>query len=282
MNRAAKSQDQRLDLPPIPTTKLVGSDLWQTWQPPPLVSPVPKSKKPRFRYRQVWKRLAQLAYVVLSGVTVLGLKHSYAEYFQSEQPTREISARLIDQTIEQKWPPLVMQGGDPYIRALMRTISASESNYRNPYHVLYGGKYIADLSHHPDRCAIIERGPNKGVCTTAAGRYQILTPTWEKLSERYHPKPTQALSEEPHSFESEYQDVVIYRWLLDKSFWDADIPQMLRRGRIDDVLDLLSGTWTSLGYGIEDNLMTDQLPELYERILHNELNYEGNSYWLAE
>ena len=36
--------------------------------------------------------------------------------------------------------PLVMEGGDPYLRALMRTISASESNVMRPYHVLYGGE----------------------------------------------------------------------------------------------------------------------------------------------
>jgi muramidase (phage lysozyme) len=35
--------------------------------------------------------------------------------------------------------PLVMQGGDPYIRALMRTISMSESNYPNPYAIVHGG-----------------------------------------------------------------------------------------------------------------------------------------------
>ena len=40
-------------------------------------------------------------------------------------------------------PPLTMEGGNPYLRALMRTISFSESNYQNPYYVIYGG---ADMS----------------------------------------------------------------------------------------------------------------------------------------
>ncbi|MGB5713726.1 MAG: glycoside hydrolase, partial [Waterburya sp.] len=34
--------------------------------------------------------------------------------------------------------PLVMGGGDPYVRALMRTITASEANVTHPYNVVYG------------------------------------------------------------------------------------------------------------------------------------------------
>ena len=41
--------------------------------------------------------------------------------------------------------PLVMQGGDPYLRALMRTISASESNVLRPYHVLHGSSFVWTL-----------------------------------------------------------------------------------------------------------------------------------------
>ncbi|HEY9702501.1 MAG TPA: glycoside hydrolase family protein, partial [Allocoleopsis sp.] len=74
--------------------------------------------------------------------------------------------------------PLVMKGGDPYIRALMRTISTSESNYTRPYNIIYGGKYVEDLSQHPNKCQPILAGPNKGNCSTAAGRYQFINTTW--------------------------------------------------------------------------------------------------------
>ena len=70
--------------------------------------------------------------------------------------------------------PLVMKGGNPYIRALMRTITASEANVRQPYNVIYGGSLVNDLTRHPDRCMTIIAGPNKGNCSTAAGRYQML------------------------------------------------------------------------------------------------------------
>jgi muramidase (phage lysozyme) len=40
-------------------------------------------------------------------------------------------------------------------------------------------------------------------------------------------------------------------------------------------LQRLSGTWTSLGYGIEDNAMTGYLPEVYQRMLKEELQKAG-------
>ncbi|CAD5939294.1 Lysozyme [Planktothrix tepida] len=195
---------------------------------------------------------------------------------------RPESLPLIDQQVEEQWPPLVMRGGDPYIRALMRTISASESSYSDPYYVLYGGKYVSDLHRHPDECIKIVTGPNKGKCSTAAGRYQMLKTTWDEKAERYHPKPAQFWFWLPYSFEPEYQDTVVYRWLLDEKFWGVNISQLLREDRLDEVLKLLSGTWTSLGYGIEDNMITSDLPEIYNKILQNELNHENGELWVNQ
>jgi muramidase (phage lysozyme) len=174
-------------------------------------------------------------------------------------------------------PPLMMTGGDPYIRALMRTISASESNEPNPYAVLYGGKQVHDLSHHPQLCVTIVNGPNKGRCTTAAGRYQILYKTWVEKAERYHPKPSPFLFWTVYSFEPEYQDSIVHAWLSDRQAWGTDITSLLRQGKIDQVLRLLSGTWTSLGYGKEDNSMTQYLPKIYQRMLKEELEVASQS-----
>ncbi|WP_442921555.1 glycoside hydrolase family 24 protein [Microcoleus sp. S36a_D3] len=170
-----------------------------------------------------------------------------------------------------KSPPLAMKTGDPYIRALMRTISASESNVSRPYHVVYGGKYVLDLSRHPDWCVRIVNGPNRGKCTTAAGRYQFLTTTWKEKAKRYHARRANFLFWEDYSFEPEYQDAVVYAWLSDRKFWKADISQMLRQDRLTDVLRMLSGTWTSLGYGIENNSMSSSLPKIYKKMLREEL-----------
>ncbi len=166
--------------------------------------------------------------------------------------------------------PLVKKGGDPYIRALMRTISAAESNSTRPYSLLYGGEHFQDLSHHPDECVPIVTGPNQGDCSTAAGRYQFITTTWLEKARQYHPHPTGFWRKE-FSFAPEYQDEVVYAWLNDSIAWDVDLAELLRQDRLAEVLEILSPTWTSLGYGIEPNSMTNLLPEIYQQMLAEEL-----------
>ena len=168
--------------------------------------------------------------------------------------------------------PLVMKGGDPYIRALMRTITASESNVVRPYHVLYGGTEVGDLSRHPEVCVPIVSGPNIGNCTTAAGRYQMLDFTWSKQAQKYHPQPLGIWRWKTYSFEAKYQDAVVHSWLSDSNAWGTDIRQLLRQGKIERVLQILSSTWTSLGYGIETNSMSRYLPQIYRNMLQEELS----------
>ncbi|MFH7028958.1 MAG: glycoside hydrolase [Heteroscytonema crispum UTEX LB 1556] len=176
-----------------------------------------------------------------------------------------------------KQPPLVMKGGDPYIRALMRTISFSEANSNRPYSILYGGQHVSDLSRHPEICVTIVTGPNTGNCSTAAGRYQIINTTWYQIAPRYHPSPSKFMVWSSYSFAPEYQDAVVYRWLSDPQFWGTDISQKLRQGKLNEVLKRLSPTWTSLGYGIETNSMSRYLPKIYQKMLQEELNAVGRS-----
>ncbi len=184
---------------------------------------------------------------------------------------RDFRPSSYHSTIRKGTQPLVMEGGDPYIRALMRTITASEANVTKPYNVIYGGKYVSNLSRHPSRCVPIIRGPNIGNCTTAAGRYQFLNTTWSEKAEQYHPKPEGFWRWQYYSFEPQYQDRVVHDWLSDAGAWGADIPALLRQSKIEKVLRLLSGTWTSLGYGIETNSMSRHLPIIYRQILKEEL-----------
>jgi len=173
--------------------------------------------------------------------------------------------------------PLVMEGGDPHIRALMRTISASESHNPQPYSLLYGGQHIQATSEHPDSCIEIVAGPNIGNCPTAAGRYQFLTTTWFSKAQQYHPRPPAWYTPwDTYSFHPEYQDEVVYAWLSDGNAWGVDIAQLLRDGELPTVLRILSGTWTSLGYGIEDNSMTSALPQIYLEVLQEELQAAPN------
>ncbi|MEG4323138.1 MULTISPECIES: glycoside hydrolase family protein [unclassified Microcoleus] len=210
-----------------------------------------------------------LGFIIAIGVVISGAVFLVAN-LRGNQPFSQSASEV------RKMPPLAMKTGDPYIRALMRTISASESNVSRPYHVVYGGKYVLDLSRHPDWCVKIVNGPNVGKCTTAAGRYQFLTSTWKDKAKRYHPNPGNFVLWQDYSFEPEYQDAVVYAWLSDRKFWKADIPEMLRQERLTDVLRMLSGTWTSLGYGIENNSMSSSLPKVYQKVLREELENTGS------
>ena len=191
-------------------------------------------------------------------------RYSQSQPYASEN---RIAAATIPGT-----QPLVMDGGDPYVRALMRTITASEANVNRPYHVIYGGQYVEDLAKHPEMCVTIVAGPNLGNCTTAAGRYQMLDFTWSDTAQKYHPRPSGFWRWRNYSFEAKYQDAVVHAWLSDDRAWGTDIPNLLRQGEIARVLRLLSGTWTSLGYGIETNSMSDRLPQIYRQMLQEELS----------
>ena len=118
----------------------------------------------------------------------------------------------------------------------------------------------------------IVAGPNTGNCSTAAGRYQMLNFTWNERAKRYHPKPSGFWRWKTYSFEAKYQDKVVHAWLSDEKAWGVSIPQLLRQGKSDRVFRILSGTWTSLGYGIETNSMSKYLPQIYQNMLQEELN----------
>lgn len=222
---------------------------------------LPSSLQAR-RRKRVFRRFALRRLVVLCIATVV------LASLLKNLPHEETH---LDPVFGTNLPPLVMQGGDPYIRALMRTISASEANDDRPYSILYGGKHVVNLSRHPEQCVTIVSGPNQGNCSTAAGRYQLLNTTWYMIAQRYHPQPSGFLLWKSYSFKPEFQDQVVYAWLKDPQVWGTDISVLLREGKLDRVLQRLSGTWTSLGYGIEDNSMTGRLPQVYKKLLRQEL-----------
>ncbi len=161
-------------------------------------------------------------------------------------------------------PPLTMHGGDPYLRALMRTIAVSEAYGPGAYSRIYGGGHVLSLRRHPDRCVPIR----PGWCSTAAGRYQLLSTTWYEKAQRYHPQG------QGFSFAPEYQDRVVYAWLSDPNAWNLNLAATLRQGELQPVLRELSTTWTSLGYGRESNRWTPLLPWIYQQVLREELAQE--------
>jgi muramidase (phage lysozyme) len=260
----------------------------------PASAPEPEggnSSEPHWLWVQVRQRSTQFGKIALkqvNGLAALGVRRVQNLGWRNQLIIVGLCASLITLKLQlipsfqfslpqsnSPYPPLAMKGGDPYIRALMRTISASESNDQNPYGVLYGGTHVSDLGAHPDRCIKIANGPNQGMCTTAAGRYQFITTTWQEKANLYHPNPDGWLFWQHYSFDPVSQDQVVYNWLKDSAAWGIDIPASLKDGQLDDVLSRLSGTWTSLGYGIETNEMTPHLNGMYQKFLKEERSQAG-------
>ncbi len=213
---------------------------------------------------EVWKNLKQFGW---KKTTVGLLSLVLLSLFWQQIEQSKISEK---KNVSYSPPSLVMTGGDPYLRALMRTISASEAQDSAPYNLLYGGQYFSNLSRHPNQCIAIASGPYQGQCSTAAGRYQFLTSTWLKKVQQYHLKHSKE-NGISYSFEPQLQDRVVYAWLRDRHAWRTDIADLLEQGKLEQVLRLLSSTWTSLGYGTENNSITPLLSQVYQKVLAEEL-----------
>lgn len=154
-------------------------------------------------------------------------------------------------------PPVVASAASvpPEGRALLDAIAGSESNYpgRDPYKVIYGGREAKDFADHPRQYVPIVSGPNSGLKTSAAGRYQYLARSWDEA------KNALGLPD----FSPENQDKA--------AWWDAQRAYKANTGR-DLQADIvaagndpqkltsigrgISTWWTSLPGGIEPNKAT--------------------------
>jgi muramidase (phage lysozyme) len=222
----------------------------------------------RVRFLEQPQNVAGLLVAVsLAGISLVFLGNLLTS--EPELPVKDLLFRYANAS-------LVMQDGDPYLRTLMRMISASESNDRQPYSLIYGGGRAKNLEKHPNVCANIKAGPNTGNCSTAAGRYQMLNTTWAEKARRYKAEERGWPWDRHYSFSPLQQDLVMYKWLNDPKAWGMDLAAELRKGNVEVVRKRLSGTWTSLGYGIENNAVTPQLASLYQKMLKEELAKKSN------
>ncbi len=131
----------------------------------------------------------------------------------------------------------------PQARGLLDTIAGTESP---GYNVMYGGRRFMNMSEHPNTPVPITSGPNAGMTSTAAGRYQFLKGTWDEAS----------TAAGVHDFSPGSQDKAAW-WLAQRDY--------NRRSGRDLATDLqsndprikagigqaLHSTWTSLPGGIE-------------------------------
>ena len=124
------------------------------------------------------------------------------------------------------------------------TIKASDDGYN----VLVGGKLFNDYSKHPRISVPL---PNLGIKSTAAGRYQFLSRTWDSIVRNYGFRGR---------FIPEAQDLAAVKLLAEC----GALPH-IRAGRIQQAIAKAAPIWASLpgaGYGQREHRLASLL-EIY-------------------
>ena len=125
------------------------------------------------------------------------------------------------------------------------TIKGSDDGYN----VLVGGKLFGSYADHP---RILVPLPRYGIKSTAAGRYQFLSRTWDSIVKNYGFRGR---------FIPEAQDLAAIKVLTECKALPA-----IKAGRIEDAIALAAPIWASLpgaGYGQREHKVAALL-EIYQ------------------
>lgn len=124
---------------------------------------------------------------------------------------------------------------NPRVAAFLDMLAATEGTIgignNAGYDVLFGGERFADLSKHPDRGKAFRDNAGRSQKSTAAGRYQMINPTWQEQAEKLGLE----------DFSAGNQDLAALGLIDQKGALDD-----IASGNITAAIDKLGSTWASL------------------------------------
>lgn len=119
----------------------------------------------------------------------------------------------------------------PEVRALLDTIAYAEGTAESGYGTMFAGGRFDFSKGHPDRA--VSAG---GYTSTAAGRYQFLTPTWQEWSRK--------AGVNPNSMSPVNQDQVA--WTLASQRRGVDLQELKSQGLTVNIMNKLAPEWASI------------------------------------
>ena len=132
--------------------------------------------------------------------------------------------------------PLGLSLKNASVKAMLDTIAFAESTMNDQgYQTQFGFQYFNDLTDHPRRI-ICKKSNGDWLCSSAAGRYQIIQKTWDRVAKKIN----------AHNFSPYEQDRAAVH-LLEKSDALARIKKgFLSFTQFKKVLSLINPIWASL------------------------------------
>lgn len=135
--------------------------------------------------------------------------------------------------------------------ALLDAIARSES--AGAWNVIYGGSTFNDYSAHPREFVTIKSGPNKGKKSSAAGKYQITSTTYDRVAPKLGITDFSPASQ---------QKIALY---LAREKYGPNLAADLKAGKVAQVGRALKGVWTSLPGGIEQGTNDAKFTKAYTK-----------------
>lgn len=150
-------------------------------------------------------------------------------------------------------PPRATPDGQltPEAYALLNAIASTES--AGNWNVIYGGSRFDNYDQHPREYVEIKSGPNKGKYSSAAGKYQILASTYDRVA------PKLGITD----FSPESQQKIA--WYLANEAYGPGLQEALEAGDLGTVAKRLAPVWTSLPGGIEQGTNLKRFSTAYAK-----------------